>query len=370
MPESVVQSLSADWDSTGLPSWVLRFLEKTELRGAGEASLKQYLSWFRALKRHGLIDLRTIQQNDLLSNLTKLKRQYSERHYVNLIVLIKGALRFLKRENLADAFDIPKITSDEERIKDKLLTPDEIKKMITQAPSLQDRLMIEMFYELGGRRGELFNAKVKSIQFDQYGAIITLTGKSGTRRRRLYSSVPDLRAHINNHPLRDNPEAPLFLSRDGRALSNFAIYYRVHKLGETILKKKIHPHMFRHTRATEDSKYFTDRELMQLFGWKSPRQVGIYSHLSMKEVEDHDLVLHGLKAKEEILRPLSQIQSCTECKEENAPIAVYCVKCGAILPQARPEQLTKIVKENQDLHARLVRLEGQFETILKTKFAD
>jgi integrase/recombinase XerD len=363
-----MERLAVDWDSTGMPRWVLHFLEGVELRGGTESSLRQYLSWFRSLKEHGLIELRTIKKTELLSGLTKLNRQYSERHYLNLTVTIKSALRFLNRDSLADSFQLPKISDDEERIKDKLLTPDEIKKLIAKAPTLQDRLMVEMFYELGGRRGELLNTKLKSVQFDQYGAIITLTGKSGTRRRRLYSSVPDLRAHLNNHPQKDNPEAPLFLSRDGRALSNFAIYYRIRALGEKILNRRIHPHMFRHTKATEDSKYFTDRELMQLFGWKSPRQVGIYSHLSMKEVEDHDLVLHGLKAKEEVMRPLTQVQTCPECKEENAPIAVYCVRCGALLPQTRPEEIAKILKENQTLQARVEHLEGRFETILKTKY--
>jgi len=339
----LVESLGVDWDSTGMPAWVLRFLERAELRGAADTSIRQYLSWFRTLRGHGLIDLRTITSDDLITGLTKLKREYSETHYLNLVVLIKTTLRFLNRDKLADSFQLPKLTNDEERIKDKLLKPEEIQKMIAEAPTLQDRLMIEMFYELGGRRGELYNAKIKSVQFDQYGAILTLTGKSGTRRRRLYSSVPDLRIHLNNHPQKNNPEAPLFLSRDGRGLSNYAIYYRVRHLGEKILKRKIHPHMFRHTRATEDSKYFTDRELMQLFGWKSSRQVGVYSHLSMKEVEDHDLVLHGLKAKEEILRPIIQIQTCPECKEENAPIAVYCNKCGAIL--SKPQRITTLSDE-------------------------
>jgi hypothetical protein len=70
--------------------------------------------------------------------------------------------------------------------------------------------------------------------------------------------------------------------------------------------------------------------MMKLFGWKRPEQVSVYSHLSMRNVEEKDLVLHGLKPREEILRPLTEIRTCPTCSQENAPIALYCAKCGGI----------------------------------------
>ncbi len=53
--------------------------------------------------------------------------------------------------------------------------------------------------------------------------------------------------------------------------------------------------------------------MMKLFGWKRPDMVGVYSHLTMKDVEDYDLMLHGLKRREEILRPL--VVKCPKCGE-------------------------------------------------------
>jgi hypothetical protein len=72
---------------------------------------------------------------------------------------------------------------------------------------------------------------------------------------------------------------------------------------------------------------------MLLLRWKRPEMVGTYSHLSNRDVDEKDLVLHGLKSKEEILRPIVQTQKCTGCGELNAPIALYCVKCGQLLAQ-------------------------------------
>ena len=184
--------------------------------------------------------------------------------------------------------------------------------------------------ETGGRRGEIYKLRIKDVQFDEYGAIVWLNGKTGVRRRRVYGAVADLRDQINN-PKRSDPEATLLCKPDGSSFTSLQFYRHVKKMGWRILKKNIHPHMFRHSRATEDSRYFTDREMMKLFGWKRPEQVSVYSHLSMRDVEEKDLVLHGLKPREEILRPLTEIRRCPTCSQENAPIALYCVKCGAIL---------------------------------------
>ena len=89
--------------------------------------------------------------------------------------------------------------------------------------------------------------------------------------------------------------------------------------------------MFRHTKATRDAKFFTDRELMALNGWTDPDTISVYVDLSMRDVEDKDLVVHGLKTKEEILRPISKPRNCPKCGEENAPVAVYCTTCGEVL---------------------------------------
>ena len=100
--------------------------------------------------------------------------------------------------------------------------------------------------------------------------------------------------------------------------------------------------MFRHSRATEDSRAFTDREMMMLYGWKNPAMVSVYSHLSLPDVDEKDLVLHGLKSREEIFKPLMQVQICVKCGTENAPIAVYCRKCGESLTANETEELKQL----------------------------
>jgi ribosomal protein L40E len=49
--------------------------------------------------------------------------------------------------------------------------------------------------------------------------------------------------------------------------------------------------------------------------------------------------------KEEILRPIIQIQKCKLCGTENAPIAVYCNKCGQILASAVDEKTLQRIEQ-------------------------
>jgi integrase/ribosomal protein L40E len=268
----------------------------------------------------------------------------------------------LKRKELAEAIEFPRQTHRGESI--KILPPEEVERLIREAPTLQERLIVELFSETGARRGEIANIAIRDIQFDQYGAIVWLHGKTGSRRRRVYGCVADLREHINNHPLRDKPNAPLFFKTNGKPYHYGTFYKCIKRLGKRILDKDIYPHMLRHTKATEDSRYFTDREMMSLFGWKGPQMVGLYSHLSMRDVEDKDLMVHGMKPREEVLRPLAEAQICSKCSQENAPIAIYCVKCGAILPNEQLAGLDKILAEPEFMK-RLINSESFKDALQK-----
>lgn len=78
---------------------------------------------------------------------------------------------------------------------------------------------------------------------------------------------------------------------------------------------------------------------MKLFGFKRPYMVAVNSHLTMEDVGDYDLMLHGLKWRDEVLRPLVQVVKCPKYGEENAPVAMYCAKCGEIMAGLNIERL-------------------------------
>ncbi len=343
-----------------LLTWTEEFASWVRRRGVKDSSVKCYMHQLELFQRRYSLSLADCDLSKLLSSVDDMNLKVKPKTYHNYIVTIKLALRFLNREDLRKELPNPRLPNMIDSIKNKVLTPEEVKLLIRKARNLQHRLIFEILYETGCRKGELRSLQIKDVQFDQYGAILTLIGKTGARRRRVYASVPDLRSYLNDHPQRDKPDAPLFFTEDGVPLSETVLNWRFRQY-DKILGRHLHPHMWRHTRATEDSRLFTDREMMLQLGWTKPDMVSVYSHLSMRDVEDKDLVLHGLKRKEEILRPIMEIIRCGKCQEENAPIAMYCSKCGAVLSKEATHETVQQMQQQIDA------LRGQFETIMKTK---
>lgn len=83
--------------------------------------------------------------------------------------------------------------------------------MIKACHNVRDKAIISVLYESSVRVGEFLGIKIKNVQFDKYGAVIVVHGKIGWKRIRLVSSVPHLSNWIEHHPLKDNPEAPLWI---------------------------------------------------------------------------------------------------------------------------------------------------------------
>lgn len=311
--------------------WTKTFLDHCARSSVQPTTMRIYSFLVQSITNHYGLDLQTCTETQLLTTMDNIRTRTKPSSYSLYAGTSRRILRFLDRKDLADKIPMVRKPDRATQIKDQLLSPNEVESLIRGARNRVQRLLVELLFETGARCGEIANLRIRDIQFDEFSAIVALTGKTGTRKRRVFDAVPDLRAHLNDHPQKDNPDAPLFLTQHGTRFGYSAIYDLIRTLGSKILKKDIHPHQLRHSKATQDSKFFTDREMMELYGWKSPIMVGTYSHLSMRDVDDKDLVLHGLKPREEVLRPLVHAQHCPTCKEANAPFSIYCVKCGHVL---------------------------------------
>jgi integrase len=345
------------WALLWVMDWIEGFLAELRRGGRTTRTVELYGLHLRLWRRNG-VDLESASVESILGLIDSWSG--FERSYQRFRCwLMRCVLNHLGREDVAKK--IPKIRLGDQigKIKEKLLSREEVEKLVSAA-NPQDRLLVELLYESGARIGELYNLRVKDVGFDEYSAILTLTGKTGTRLRRVFNSVPDLRRQINDHPERKNPDARLFhYGVDGGSEFNrLTLYERVKRLGERVLQKKIHPHMFRHTRATEDAKYYTDREMMLLNGWRKPNMVSVYTHLNLRDVDEKTLILHGVKPKQEALKPIVNAIKCFNCKEENAPIAVYCSKCGQILGSAIDEKTKELESHAAEMEKRLAQYQN------------
>ena len=53
------------------------------------------------------------------------------------------------------------------------------------------------------------------------------------------------------------------------------------------IEKKVYPHLFRHSRATQLARYLTEMEMKIFFGWsKNSNMPSVYVHLSGRDIDE------------------------------------------------------------------------------------
>lgn len=215
------------------------------------------------------------------------------------------------------------------KLPNELIKPKEVDALILNCKNTLDKAIIGILYESGARISEFLNLKIKDVEIDRYGGILMLNGKTGQRRIRIVKYVNLLSLWLEEHPLK-NKEAWLWVRelKNGRLKRVGYVYVRnlLRNLSFKI-NKRLHPHLFRHSRATELAKYLTESQLKQFFGWtQSSEMASIYVHLSGRDLDDKLLSIYGKKVEPE-KRIMSNIY-CLKCGFENLPNAIYCMKCG------------------------------------------
>jgi len=322
-----------------VPEYAREWLDGKLAQKLSDASIRRYLYDLKCWN----LDISSASFSEIQARLAECGKKYSRSTVRRLGICVKQILKTQGR--LAESEKIKLSKASDPRV--VVYSKDDIEKLLKGCRTLRNRLLIEILVEAGPRRGELYNMRIKDVQFDQYSPIIWLHGKTGTRSRRVYAASEDLRKYLEFHPNRENPEARFWLTEDGRPLSSNGLYKVIKKLGWRILHRPIFPHGFRHTAATKDVSLYTDRESMIRFGWKTPSMVGIYAHLSARDVDEKDLRLHGLKKASEATEPLLQLRHCPKCEADNAPASLFCQKCGAILQDTGNEELRKTIMEDR-----------------------
>jgi predicted Zn-ribbon and HTH transcriptional regulator len=97
------------------------------------------------------------------------------------------------------------------------------------------------------------------------------------------------------------------------------------------IKKRIHPHLFRHSRSTHLAKHLTEAQMKQYLGWvQGSDMAAIYVHLSGRDVDNALLRMHGIVTDETKDVQMSPKQ-CNRCGTMNSPTTKFCSKCGLAL---------------------------------------
>ena len=307
------------------------------LENIGEVRRKSYYQRLRVVARWIPDTFLNPSKADMKKIMIKLSDGYSEWTKDTYIKMLKKFYRKTLPKDKFDAlFEDVKIKQPRQKIQQSdLITVEEMKAIIDSCNNARDRAIFSTLYDSGCRIGELLLMKIRNVKFDNYGAVVEVPfeGKTGTRQVRIVGdSVPYLRAWLDNHPIRNDINAPLFCNISegirGRAMN----YDDVRKALKTTLKrakitKRIYPHLFRHTRASILASKVAEAPLEAQMGWiPGTKQMATYIHLSGKQTDNAILKAYGIEVQDNGIQEPMPVK-CPRCGEPNPSGGAYCRRC-------------------------------------------
>ena len=237
----------------------------------------------------------------------------------------------------------------------ELLTPEEVNKIIGACKNSRDRAFVATLYESGCRISELGNMTIKHVKFDQYGAVLSVIGKTGARQVRVINSTSYLSTWLHDHPLKNSRDMPLWVTIEGKR--HLQVRYQrwrqlLMELGTIAgIQKRVNPHSFRHARATSLANHLTSFQMNQYLGWKQGSDMAsTYIHLSGKNTDSALLKMYGLEKAEDKHDEIKPMR-CPRCDGINPHGAQFCVKCGAVLNEVAAAEIDQkaVMTEQQRL---------------------
>jgi integrase/recombinase XerD len=153
------------------------------------------------------------------------------------------------RRNPFKLIQRPKYKKD---LSDRILTPEEVDRLINGAITIRDKMLIRLLLYSGGRVTEVLSAKWSDLVEREGGGQITLFGKDGITRAVLIPSpfwdeLNQFRGHQREYVFRGGRG-----SCDGtKPINRKSAWYIVSQAAKRAKLGNVSPHWLRHAHATE-----------------------------------------------------------------------------------------------------------------------
>ncbi|MBT3450468.1 tyrosine-type recombinase/integrase [archaeon] len=329
-------------------NFIFRMCDDFIIDGLSQARLLKYIDVMLSYAKTINVDFDKLTKDDLKLYVSELqKSNYSTWTKHTNKIIIRKFFKWLYQCEGKEYPEIVKFITIRMKRSDMnlpsegdLLTEKEVKKIIDTAEHPRNKAIISCLWEAGARISEIGNLKIKNVCFDKFGVVISVKGKTGSRKIRLISSTQYLLAWISIHPLKEDLNSPLWVviggpmkDRNNIKKINYGGLSRIIKLTSKNagIKKRCNPHTFRHSRATFMANHLTEFQMNQYFGWiQGSNMPSTYVHMSGKSVDDAIYAMNGMKEVER-QETVAKPSFCPRCEAVNANDNKFCYKCGASL---------------------------------------
>lgn len=321
-------------------------------------------------------------QDDLKAYLKALISKVSERTVTDYIDSYKRFQEWNHKGRLPKKFEILQFKPKKNgKRPEDLITPDEFNKLMDKAGNTRNKALISLLYDSGCRIGEILGMSKQDIKFDQYGAELSVSGKTGYRKVYvLGTSVMFAKMWLKEHPVK-GPDGYLFVlvnesNTRKRSVGDPMTYADVRKALTTTMKrakitKRIHPHLFRHTKASTLATMITEAPLEAQMGWvHGSKQSATYVHLSGKQQQKAILKAYGLIDETEKIE--TGLKTCPSCSNQIDAKAEYCPFCYTDFPGGKERSTAQLresllLRQEAMLNDKMLLMKKEFEEAMKNE---
>jgi site-specific recombinase XerD len=341
---------------------IQRFIDKSFAEGISKARVRKYLTDFLSmLKLVDEIELLDADKEDLERLVAAIEQaDYAEATKSDFKCVIKKFYKVMEGNgqeypNKVGFIDTT-IDKSEQTMPD-VLDKQEVEKIIKACKNDRDRAMYKVLYEAGLRAGELMKLRIGDVNFVNSGVKLNVRGKTGNRKLLVVESERYLRNWLSKHPFENERNAPLWVKVDVNNIDNktheeMAVSYGFMRVnlkrkavdaGVRIERKdgsdssEVHPHLFRHSRATHLATELTEAAMKEYFGWTQGSDMPqTYIHLSGRDIDSEIMQMYGIEEEEE-----TEEKQCNRCMKEYRGNENFCPRCGAPFDQETARKTEK-----------------------------
>lgn len=334
------------------------FIKDCRKQGIKKGSCISYIGLLTRMALFYKKDLDRIKEDDFDRLIAHLDREnlddYNYRKLTKKFVRWKTddeLPKWVRRIKLIHA-DSPVQPSD-------LLTSKELETLLKAFTHPRGKAFTAVTLDSCQRVGAIGTLRIKSIEQNAHGALIYLSRTSRNLKTTKPKPVPltwstgYLNQWLSIHPLRDDPEAPLWVILRGNtkyeAMGYDALRKELIRTAESVgLKRKIHFHLFKHQGVTElIKKGFSDQQIKFQAGWSpdSTRMIKIYGNFLDKDMVDSIYRKHGLEVEEKLIR----LEQCPRCHAVLIKEARVCHQCALVLDSSLLSEVENKAQEARSL---------------------
>jgi len=246
----------------------LRYFKDRELEGIKTEEINQYI-------------LKLIKENNI-SVSQQNQRVNAIKFYYEKILLRDKTVYVIERAR-------------KERKLPDVLSKDEIFQMISNTNNIKHKSMLALMYSCGLRRSEVIDLEIKDI--DSKRMLIKIRGAKGKKDRFVQLALSTLKLLRKYYAL-EKPQVYIFEGQTKQKYSPSSIVNNVKNAAKRAgIKKRVYPHILRHSFATHHLEQGTDlRYIQEWLGHSSSKTTEIYTHVSMatfnkfkNPIDDFDL---------------------------------------------------------------------------------